>query len=108
MELIADRKMIRADGKDLSFITVRIVDKNGYLVPDADNFIKFSVSGAGTLVGTDNGYQADTISLKSNKRKCWKGMALAIVQATTKKGNITLRADSAGLPPVILSLKTSD
>jgi beta-galactosidase len=108
IELIADRKMIRADEKDLSFITVRILDKNGYLVPDADNFIKFSVSGAGTLAGTDNGYQADTISLKSNKRKCWKGMVLVIVQATAKKGNITLRADSAGLPPAILSLKTSD
>jgi beta-galactosidase len=108
IELIADRKMIRADGKDLSFITVRILDKNGNLVPDADNFVKFSVSGAGTLAGTDNGYQADTISLKSNKRKCWKGMALAIIQTTAKKGNITLRADSAGLPAAILSLKTSD
>ncbi|HEY6505380.1 MAG TPA: sugar-binding domain-containing protein [Chitinophagaceae bacterium] len=108
IELVADRKAIKADGKDLSFVAVRVLDKNGNLVPDADNLIKFSVSGAGIIAGTDNGYQADTLSLKSHNRKCWKGMALVIIQSSGKKGNITLRADSTGLLPVFLSLKTSD
>jgi beta-galactosidase len=107
IELAADRKIIRADGKDLSFITVRVVDHHGNSVPDADNLVQFSVSGAGTLAGTDNGYQADTISLKSSQRKCWKGMALAIIQSSGKKGNITLRATGSGLSPAILTLKTS-
>jgi beta-galactosidase len=107
IELAADRKIIRADGKDLSFITARVVDDRGNLVPDADNLIQFSAWGAGTIIGTDNGYQADTISLKSSQRKCWKGMALAIIQSSGKKGNITVKANGQGLSPAILTLKTS-
>jgi beta-galactosidase len=107
IELKADRSMIKADGKDLSFITVRILDKDGNLVPDADNLIEFSVSGPGSIAGTDNGYQADTLSLKSNKRKCWKGMALAIIQSSEKKGNITVKATGQGFQPVSIVLKTS-
>jgi len=106
IELVADRKEIRADGKDLSFITVRIVDKDGNLVPDAGNLVKFSATGAGTIVGTDNGYQADTTSLKRPERNCWKGMALVIVQAGEKKGNITLKAVAEGLPAASITLKT--
>ncbi|MBL7742190.1 MAG: DUF4982 domain-containing protein, partial [Chitinophagaceae bacterium] len=108
IQLTADRAFVRADDKDLAFITVRVVDINGNTVPGADNLIRFSVSGNGILAGTDNGYQADTVSLKSPERKCWKGMALAIIQSAGKKGNITLKADSAGLLPAVLSLKTSD
>ncbi len=74
IELKADKQLIKANGNDLSFVTVRILDKNGNLVPDADRLINFSVSGAGFIAGTDNGFQADTVSLKSNKRSCWKGM----------------------------------
>lgn len=108
IELTADRRVIKTDGKDLSFITVRILDKDGNLVPDANNLLQFSVSGAGMLAGTDNGYQADTVSLKSSRRMCWKGMALAIVQSAGKKGNITLKVVTDGLPAVILSLKAAD
>jgi beta-galactosidase len=107
IELKADRSMIKADGEDLSFITVRILDKDGNLAPDADNLIEFSVSGPGSIAGTDNGYQADTVSLKSNKRKCWKGLALAIIQSSEKKGNITVKATGQGLPPASIVLKTS-
>jgi beta-galactosidase len=106
IQLTADRKLIKADGKDISFITVRILDKDNNLVPDADHLVQFSIQGEGIIVGTDNGYQADLESLKSSRRKCWKGMALAIVQSTSKQGNITLKASSEGLAPAILGLKT--
>ena len=105
IELIADRKTIKADGKDLSFVTARVVDKEGNLVPDADNLIEFSVSETGIIAGTDNGYQADTVSLISSKRKAWKGMALVIVKSSGKKGNITLKAAAKGLLPAFLTLK---
>jgi beta-galactosidase len=108
IELTADRSMIKADGKDLSFITVRVMDKDGNVVPDSNNLIEFSIAGAGNIAGTDNGYQADTVSLKSYKRNCWKGLALVIVQSSGKKGNITLKATSAGLHSAVLTLKTSD
>jgi beta-galactosidase len=59
------------------------------------------------LAATDNGYQADTTSFQSPQRKCWNGMALAILRATEKQGNITLRVSCAGLAPAVLQLKTS-
>jgi beta-galactosidase len=105
IELIADRKIIRADGKDLSFITARILDKDGNLVPNADNLINFSISGNANIAATDNGYQADTLSFTSHKRQAWKGMALVIVKASAKKGNSTLTAVSPGLQPGTIALK---
>jgi beta-galactosidase len=108
IELLADRNKIAADGNDLSFITVRVLDKNGRLVPGASNRIKFSITGTGTIAATDNGYQADTEPFSSSERNCWKGMALVIVRATEKKGNITLRATAEGLSPAVLLLKTGN
>jgi len=107
IELAAEKTNLKADGKDLSFVAVRVLDKKGNLVPDADNLIEFSITSNGKIAGTDNGYQADTVSLKSNKRKCWKGLALAIVQSTKKKGNITLTATSRGIPPASIILRNN-
>ena len=107
IQLIADKKDLKANGYDLSFITVKILDKNGNLVPDANNLIEFKIAGNGKIAGTDNGYQADTVSLKSNKRNCWKGLALAIIQSLEKKGNITLTASSPGLPPTSIILRNN-
>ena len=107
IQLVADKTNLKADGKDLSFITVKIVDKQGNLVPNANNLIEFKITGNAKIAGTDNGYQADTISLQSNKRNCWKGFALAIVQASEKKGNITLTAISRGLSPASIILRNN-
>ncbi len=107
IQLKADRNNISADGKDLSFITAQIVDRQGYAVPYAVNLLSFSVQGTGILAATDNGYQADTSSFKSPSRKCWAGKALAIVQSNQKKGNITVRVSSPGLQPAVIVLKTS-
>lgn len=108
IELLADRKVLKADGKDLSFVTVRILDKNGNLVPDSDLLLNFTISGTGALEATDNGYQADTTSFSSPDRKCWKGMALGIVKSYQKKGNITLTVSAPDLPKAFLTLKTSN
>ena len=92
----------------MSFITVRLLDKNGNLVPNADQLIQFSVTGAGFLAGTDNGFQADSLSLKSPQRKTWKGLAMAIIQSTKKQGNITVTAKAAGLKEARLMLQTGN
>jgi beta-galactosidase len=105
IELTADRKIIRADGKDLSFITARILDKDGNMVPGADDLIEFSISGNANIAATDNGYQADTGSFTSHKRRAWKGMALVIVKSSSKKGNSTLIASSPGLYSGTIALK---
>ncbi|RRN76166.1 DUF4982 domain-containing protein, partial [Pseudoxanthomonas sp. SGD-10] len=86
IELVADRSKIKADGLDLSFVTVNVLDKKGNLVPNADNLVKFSVKGNGIIAGTDNGYQADLTSLVKPERKAWKGKCLAIIKSTEKAG----------------------
>lgn len=93
----ADRKTIKADGNDLSFVTVKIVDKNGTLVPLADNLVKFELIGQGSIAGVDNGNQISHESFKANQRKAFHGMALAIVQTKLKAGRIVLKARSEGL-----------
>jgi len=97
--LVPDRKVIKADARDLSFVTVKIVDANGTIVPNADNLVNFQLSGEGSIAGVDNGNQISHESFKANHRKAFKGLALAIIQAKEKGGRITLKATSDGLAP---------
>ena len=97
IELIADRATIKADGKDLSFVTVRILDKDGNIVPDADDLVQFNLTGAGTIAGVDNGFQASLEPFKANYRKAFHGLCLAIIQAQEKDGTIKLTATAKGL-----------
>jgi beta-galactosidase len=98
LELVADKKILHADEKDLAFITVRITDAKGQIVPDADNKLTFEITGEGYLAGADNGYEAGLESLKAISRKAYKGMCLAIVQAKDKAGAIRVTVHSPGLP----------
>jgi beta-galactosidase len=102
--LKADRSSINADGKDLSFVTISVVDKDGYLVPDAANNIKFEVSGPGYLAGVDNGWQTDLTSFKGREKSAFNGLCLAILQTSGKVGTIQLKASATGLPEAIISV----
>ena len=94
----ADRSRIKADGNDLSFITIYIGDKKGNKVPDSDNLIEFSIEGPAEIVATDNGDPSDMEEFPSNKRKAFSGMALVIIRSEEKSaGLITVRAISLGL-----------
>jgi beta-galactosidase len=104
--LVPDRRTIKADGTDLSFITVKVVDRNGTVVPTADNLIKFKVVGDGAIVGVDNGYQASHESFKGKQRKAFHGMALAILQAKRKPGRIYLEATSDNLQAASVVINT--
>jgi beta-galactosidase len=106
IELMADRKVIKADGKDLSFITVKILDKNGNVVPNANNLVNFKLNGEGFIAGVDNGDEVSHDPFKANYRKAFNGLALAIVQAKEKSGNITFTATSQGLQGATLVLQT--
>lgn len=107
ISMTADRSNIKADGADLSFVTVKITDKNGLMVPRSKNFIRFEVSGAGEIVATDNGDATDLSSFQSKSRKAYNGMALVIVRSTKKGGAIKLKAVSDGLKSaeIIISSK---
>ena len=97
IRLTADRESIAADGKDLSFITVEVLDEKGNIVPIADNFIRFSLDGDGMIVGTDNGDPTDLISLNLPERKLFSGKALVVVRSGKNKEKLTLSANSEGL-----------
>lgn len=98
VRLTPDRATIKADGKDLSFVTVELLDKDGNVCPLANQLVKFNLEGDGAIVGTDNGDQNEHSSLKKPERKLFYGKALAIVQSSALPGIITLKASVEGLP----------
>ncbi len=104
IELLADRRIIHPDGNDLCFVTARIVDERGNLVPYADNTIDFSIDGEGTIEATDNGYPASLEAFKSSHHKAYNGLCLAIVKAKNKQGFIKLKAISNGLKPANITI----
>jgi beta-galactosidase len=98
LEASTDRSEIRADGKDLSFITVRVTDKNGLTVPQANNSILFEIKGRGEIVATDNGDPTNFVPFPSHKRATFSGLALVIVRSKPHEvGQITITAKSPRL-----------
>jgi beta-galactosidase len=98
LELTPDRAKISADGKDLSFVTVKVADRDGLLVPRSKNELKFKISGPGEIVATDNGDATSFESFQAPERKAFNGLALVIVRAKAgESGKITLTAEADGL-----------
>lgn len=106
IRLTADRQTIKADGKDLSFITVEALDAEGNPVPVADNFINFTIEGDGFIAGTDNGDSTDPNSLKKPSRKLFSGKGLAVVQSHKKAGKIILKATSSNLKQASIEINS--
>jgi len=107
LQLTADRKVITADGNDLSFITLSIRDSNNQFVPNAANHIQFTISGPGEIIATDNGDPANLVSFASKERSVFNGLALAIVRSLSKKpGIIKVTAVSEGLSVSQISVQS--
>jgi beta-galactosidase len=93
-----DRSEIRADGKDLAFITVRVTDESGLTVPRANDPIKFEIEGPGEIVATDNGDPTNFVPFPSHEREAFSGLALVIVRSKPGgAGSMTVTAKSPGL-----------
>ena len=104
----ADRSEISADGDDLSYITVQVEDADGNAVPNATNWITFSVEGPGEIVATDNGDPTDFTPFPSHKRKLFSGKALVIVRSLSEKqGAIKVTAESESLSGTTLSIRAN-
>jgi beta-galactosidase len=101
----ADRTTIAADGQDLSFVNITIVDANGALVPRSQNKIRLSVDGPAEIVATDNGDPTSFESFQAKERNAFNGLCLAIVKAKPgQAGAITVKAESEGLKEATVAL----
>jgi beta-galactosidase len=107
MALKPDRATISADGCDLSFVTLTVQDSNGIMVPTANNLIRFSVSGPGEIVATDNGDPTDFSVFSSHDRMAFNGLALVIIKAKRgQTGSVVVTAESDRLPAVTCTITT--
>jgi beta-galactosidase len=106
--LTPDRSEIRADGEDLSYVKVEIVDKESRVCPNADNLVKFKIKGAGVITGVGNGNPISHEYFKASVRKAFHGLVLVVIQSTDKTGAIKLTATSDGLKEYGVSIKTKN
>lgn len=104
IRLTPDRSEISADGKDLLFVTVELLDEAGNLSPHADNLVNFEVSGAGFIAGVDNGNQTSLEPFKASYRKAFNGKCLVVIQNNGSAGQVQLNATSVGLKEASLTL----
>ncbi|MBT3279485.1 MAG: DUF4982 domain-containing protein, partial [Phycisphaerales bacterium] len=96
MGLSPDRAMIGAGSADLSFVTVKILDEKGRVVPRTHNLVNFTIDGPGEILAVGNGDPTSHESFQASHRKAFNGLCLVIVKAIGP-GKITLTAQSEGL-----------
>ena len=107
LKLEADRTAIRADGSDLSFITVKVLDARGDLVPGANSLVKFSVKGPASIVAVDNGDATSLLPFQASEMKAFSGQCLVILRSRAgESGTIELTAEADGLPAATTRIKS--
>jgi len=96
IRLTADRTEINADGEDVAILKVEVLDKEGRLVPTADNKIGFKITGEGVLIGVGNGDPNCQESDKKPMRSVFNGLAQVIVESSKNPGEIQVEAFKDG------------
>lgn len=107
LELVADRTQLQADGKDLAYITVRVVDKDGNLCPADDRMVTFTVKGAGRYRVAANGDATSLDLFHLPKMPAFSGQLTAIVQTAEAEGEIVFEARAKGVKAARLKLHSS-
>ena len=97
VELVADRNNLQADGKDLSFVTVRVIDKDGNLCPTAQHQLKFDVKGAGSFKAVCNGDASSLEAFVNPTMKAFNGQLVVVLQSNEKAGDIQLKVSGKNL-----------
>lgn len=97
IELVTDRSSLQADGKDLAYVTLRIVDKNGNLCPNDGRLVSFKVKGAGKYRASANGDPTCLDLFHKPEMHAFGGMLTVIVQSGEKTGEIELQATAKGI-----------
>jgi beta-galactosidase len=104
IKLTPDRNKILANGQDLSFVTVEIIDANGNMQPNAENQLLFSIKGPGVIAGVGNANLKDPDQYVGDKHTTWKGRALVVIKSTQQSGKIELIVSSPGLSNATITI----
>lgn len=104
IELVTDRTSLQADGKDLAYITLRIVDKDGNLCPNDGRLVNFKVKGAGKYRASANGDPTCLDLFHKPEMHAFGGMLTVIVQSGEKVGDIELQATAKGVKAGIIRI----
>lgn len=107
VRLTPDRAVLRADGRDLSFVTLEVLDREGNPCPRAAILQFFEVSGPGRLRALCNGDATDHTPFSSNYMKTFSGKLVAVVETTGEEGEITIRASGSKLRPAEAVLQST-
>ncbi|MEO2080943.1 MAG: DUF4982 domain-containing protein [Leeuwenhoekiella sp.] len=108
IKLEADRTTLKANGKDLAFVTVSVVDKNGIPCPTATNELAFKVSGKGSFKAVCNGDPTSLTSFYASQMKLFSGKLVVLVESTDKAGTMELKVTGKKLQNASLEIKTSN
>lgn len=106
IELEIDRGTITADGQDLAFVTVSVLDKNGLFVPTADNMINFEIEGPGEIVAVGSGNPTCHEPFIAHRHSAFNGKCLVVVRGKHETGTITLKANAKRLKSYSVEIET--
>jgi beta-galactosidase len=105
IRLTADRSAVRADGQDLSFVTVEAVDADGRFQMNADQHVQFAINGPGAIAAVGNADGRDTEPYQGTRRKLYQGRALVIIRTSKQGGPIRLTATAPGLSDAVVTIE---
>lgn len=106
LEVLPDKTKMNADGEDLIYLEISAYDADGHFCANANNRVNVSVSGAGRLMGMDNGDSTDYDQYKSTSRRLFSGKLLAIIGARKEAGEIIITIESPGISAVTVTLNS--
>lgn len=106
VKLTLENDNLHADGEDIAYVRVQVVDKDGNVVPTATNEITFKATGAGAFHAAANGDATCIVPFQSTKQPAFSGQLTAIVRSSKKAGTITLTATSSGLKSDTIKITT--
>lgn len=105
IRLTVDRNSIKANGQDLSYVTVEVTDAKGNKHPKADNLVSFEIEGAGEIIAVGNANPISLESYQKPQRKAWQGKCMVIIKSGKQKSNILLTAKSVNLKSAIINIE---
>lgn len=104
IQLTPDRKTLKAEFGDLSYITVELLDVHGNFVSNADHNVYYSACGVGSLLAIGNSNPMSEEMYVGNQRRVHEGKAMVVVRANGEVGEITLTAMADGIPAASVTI----